>query len=461
MNASNFVPTRIPKTNGIPEVSASFPMIYLHTKEPSTPNAPSTIFGVPLTSVELPYKVTKKNANQPKPTGTMSIIAGQGSTPMTMFNPTKGLVAGNVYSVEGATFTEFLALDDNGVPKYANPLRNASIAFLRPHEKSATELISAMPFENRCILPSFYPSGEGYNEKSYHFFAADIDYKYPLNKQSLAGAFTLPETYDANWFQHITQKKEEMTALTGGLDSPNQVLLNQTNESGVSKSFLVYTRLFDSSIHYFQTENWKVLGFHLMQHQKGLALFIVNAEQTKTALTENPNITAVLVANTTFIPDLQSMIPKCGVELGWESVVKMCPRLGDGTNVVSESNNVVDIRSLKAANILRLTGDISAMIKFSEWVKFYVVFNHRASEDEIMDVRAMSDTERFAWIQNPRNWDGRKLVFDIYAVCTEDSPQTIDKFLCAPGQKALIHLESVTVESKRMRVQEEEEEEED
>jgi hypothetical protein len=52
-------------------------------------------------------------------------------------------------------------------------------------------------------------------------------------------------------------------------------------------------------------------------------------------------------------------------------------------------------------------------------------------------------------------------VFDIYAVCTEDSPQTIDKFLCAPGQKALIHLESVTVESKRMRVQEEEEEEED
>lgn len=443
-----------PRTPKIPPGSfRHWPVIFSRMEPPSHPQGPNLLYCIPLGDADLPLGLKKGESEKDRAPTRYRVGGCSSSTILGMYNPPSNLISGAVYITDGVTFSEYHSPDG----QYPEPIRSIRITDLELSKESAAQHLAKIPFEKKCIKSNMYYEGEGFDQKKFYlFFAAEIDYNYPLEKKTLAGAFTVAPKLESKHYEY-----EGKNAYTGDKQQA-QVVLNQTDEDGVSKSFMIYTSLYDDSIEKLQLRNdqWKTLGYYLMHFQKGLLLCTTKEEATKNKI--DPSIehkfVAALNVYSKFIPDLPAMIKGAGFEINWETAVKIAPSLGPrGENLKVEPTEtpLVDIRKQLAVNLLRINGDITAMLDYPQWVKFYLIFDYRVRMDKdnkkIPPPVFKTVQESCEWVLNPDNWKEGFMTFEIFAVCTPECKETIDTFVCEPGKSALIR--ATDPSNKRQKVE--------
>lgn len=462
---SDIIRTPIPKSNAVPDNAVSFLMIFNNILEPkplANPfkpdgsrkgNPPYTVFGVPIHDTRIPLENCTDDSRS------WGIAGCHTSINMSMYNPPQGLIQGAIYTASGAYFTEYYGTQATKADKpaegeqapdavevtppvkeYDGPLRSLRIAKLTLADLPRVEIMRQIPFEKRCIRPFMLPP-----TKDYMFFAADIDHRFPLLPSTLCGSFLLPAKNETSCFQCKLKKTNGVVDGISAGDERAQVLLNQTDAKGISKSYMLYTTMYGVS--WAQTNKWKYLGFYFAKHMKGVLGVNIKMADTKAASVDPMNqskIEAAIVGSCNFMPDLQYMIPAAGFEIEWETAVKLIPRLGDGKDLDPPTDVILDMRGMRAINLSRVKGNVTAMIEMPQYVKFYLVFDHRIrldEKDEMIRPTLNSLEETKAWVMNKDNWESGTMNFEIYAVCTPECPTQIGSFVCGSGEgkRAGIH----------------------
>lgn len=464
---SDIIRTSIPKSNSVPDNAVSFLMIFNNILEPkplANPfkpdgsrkgNPPHTVFGVPIHDTKIPLENCTDEARW------WGIMGCYTSINMSMYNPPQGLIQGAIYTVEGAYFTEYYGTQTPKADKpsegeqapaaveaaekpegkeYDGPLRSIRISKLTLADMPRVEIMRQIPFEKRCIRPFIFPP-----TKDYLFFAADIDHRFPLLPSTLCGSFLLPAKNETSCFQCKLKKTNGVVDGISAGDERAQVLLNQTDAKGISKTYMLYTTMYGVS--WAQTNKWKYLGFYFAKHMKGVLGVNIKMADTKAASVDPMNqskIEAAIVGSCNFMPDLQYMIPAAGFQIEWETAVKLIPRLGDGKDLDPPTDVILDMRGMKAINLSRVKGNVTAMMEMPQYVKFYLVFDHRIrldEKDEMIRPTLNSLEETKAWVMNKDNWESGTMNFEIYAVCTPECPTQIGAFICGAGEgkRAGIH----------------------
>lgn len=463
MNYSDFEPIESQAVNKLPSVYAKFDALLIAVRIPEPGmNKPVKLTVRLLQNAEIPF--AKKNTDPkdmviPPP---MVLDKENGNVNIYGFRIRTDLYPGNVYELKGVTYgsSKEPKESENG-KKYDTPFVPLNVRIVNDTNLSIKEVIHQLSFEEKMITKECFDKDLLQKESNdIPSFFVDVNWKMdeiPKQPGTIVGAFKLPDRMDTVVFQYEKQGKIFEDSFGGTNKGLFTMLVNQYDQFSNKTSFFLQSRLYKSQVALMQSSDWQKLGLYYMRRQKGWLICNVNRSDTGQCEVTPAfvgRVKAFIRGECSFIPDLPEMVQEAGLELSWENLLKFHPGFESAKNIVAKSDPI-NYKGMRCVNLMRVSGDISAMAKYPHLIKFYVIMSYDSKEkfmDDFEAARKLPETERLLWMTDKKNWDAKTIVYDIFAICSPECKEPISAFICPPGLLAEIE----TTDHKRVKTSDEE-----